>query len=197
MVAYKRQKADCDYKQDTVTCLPHGLYTIKCLQNESCFGGQLSLKPRLPCKQTSETLSSQIDVCDSEPLLLLLRLTKPLLRHCINMLLNTNKHTQLVLSSPMSGTQQSHLTSNTTANIVWKVWQDPTPNPPPPSPLLLLFSPLFIFLQIRVVSPGYMIDISACKEWPTPQSIRCICQKTWQVHWYFAKPSGWPSICRS
>ena len=100
----KTEKADCDYKQDTVTCLPHGLSTIKCLQNESCFGGQLSLKPRLPLKQISATLSSRIDVCDSEPLLLLMRLTEQLLRNCINMRLNTNKHIQLALSSPMSGT---------------------------------------------------------------------------------------------
>ena len=83
-----------------------------------CFGGHLSLKPRLPCKQTSVTLSSQIDVCDSEPLLLLLKLTKQLSLHCINMPLNTNKHTHSSLSFPMSGTKQSYLTSNTIANIV-------------------------------------------------------------------------------
>ena len=92
--------------------------TIKCLQNESCFGGQRSLKPRLPCKQTSGTLPSQIDDCDSELLQLPLRLTKQPSRHCISMLVITNKHTQSTFTSPMSGSQQSHLTSNTIANIV-------------------------------------------------------------------------------
>ena len=74
--------------------------------------------PRPHCKQTSGTLPSQIGDYDRELLQLLSRPTKLPSRHCISMLLIINKHTQSILSSPISGSQQSHQTNNTIVNIL-------------------------------------------------------------------------------
>ena len=117
MAAFNKQNADCDDKQRTVTCLPHGLYTIKGLRNVFCLGSQRSLKPRLHFKPTYGTPLSQIGDYERKPLQLTWGLTSSLSLRCISMLLIINKHTQSILSSPMSGTQQSHQTSNIIATI--------------------------------------------------------------------------------
>ena len=80
----QKQKADCNNKQHTVTCLPPGLYTIKCLQSVSCLEDQQSLLPRPHCKQTYGTLPSQIDDYDRELLQLPWGPTKLPWRHCMS-----------------------------------------------------------------------------------------------------------------
>ena len=150
MAAFNKLKLDSEARCRTVTCLPHGRFTVRGSLNVSCLGSRRSLQLSMHFKQIYETSTSQTDEYGKKPHQLIWWYTKRPSGHCTNMLLTSNEHTQSTLSSPMSGLTQSHQTNNTIATILQKVWQDLTHD-------FSSFLSLLLFLNELHVSPPCMI----------------------------------------